>query len=214
MSSFASKLITDLYVSRNTLLQQLELQGYDVSGYNFFNINEINSMYKNNQLDMLLERNTENGMKQKTYIKYFITKTLRQTNIEDMVYQIFEVEEILNSTDTLQIVVNEEMNDTIKKGLKFIFDKKGIFVIVQNLQRLLYNVLQHELVPKHRILTNEETNIVRKRFNITNDNMFPELSRYDLVAIAIGIRPNQVCEIQRDSKTSIIAIHYRICINE
>ena len=45
-----------------------------------------------------------------------------------------------------------------------------------------------------------------------SDSEFPELSRFDPVAQAIGIRPGQVCKITRASKTAIEAPYYRICI--
>ena len=44
-----------------------------------------------------------------------------------------------------------------------------------------------------------------------NDTQFPEISRFDPVAQAIGIRPGEVCEILRPSPVSIVAKYYRIC---
>ena len=43
------------------------------------------------------------------------------------------------------------------------------------------------------------------------DGHFPDISRSDPVAKAIGIRPGEVCEIIRPSKTAISAPYYRIC---
>jgi DNA-directed RNA polymerase subunit H (RpoH/RPB5) len=68
------------------------------------------------------------------------------------------------------------------------------------------------LVPPHRVLDESEKIAIKNRYNIVNDNEFPELSRFDPVAQAIGIRPGQVCEINRPSKTAISAPYYRICI--
>ena len=45
-----------------------------------------------------------------------------------------------------------------------------------------------------------------------SDSQFPDISRFDPVAQAIGIRPGQVCEIIRPSKTAISAPYYRICM--
>ncbi len=45
-----------------------------------------------------------------------------------------------------------------------------------------------------------------------NDGQFPDISRFDPAAQAIGIRPGEVCEIIRPSKTAISAPYYRICI--
>ena len=47
--------------------------------------------------------------------------------------------------------------------------------------------------------------------DIINNEQFPDISRFDPVAQVIGIRPGQVCEILRPSKTAITAPYYRIC---
>ena len=45
-----------------------------------------------------------------------------------------------------------------------------------------------------------------------DDNQLPEISRFDPVAQAIGMRPGNICEIIRPSKTAIYAPYYRICV--
>jgi DNA-directed RNA polymerase subunit H (RpoH/RPB5) len=82
---------------------------------------------------------------------------------------------------------------------------------LQPLKRLQFNILEHVLVPPHRILSKEETILVKKRYNIMEENQFPYISRFDPVAQAIGIRPGEVCEIIRPSKTAITGTYYRIC---
>jgi DNA-directed RNA polymerase subunit H (RpoH/RPB5) len=67
------------------------------------------------------------------------------------------------------------------------------------------------LVPPHRILSNAEKIAIKTKYNIMDDVQFPDISRFDPVAQAIGIRPGQVCEIIRPSKTAISAPYYRIC---
>jgi DNA-directed RNA polymerase subunit H (RpoH/RPB5) len=51
-----------------------------------------------------------------------------------------------------------------------------------------------------------------KKYNIDELSQFPEISRFDPVACVIGIKPNEICEINRPSKTSINANYYRICV--
>ena len=53
---------------------------------------------------------------------------------------------------------------------------------------------------------------VKARYNIMHDGQFPDVSRFDPVAQAIGIRPGHVCEIIRQSKTAISSPYYRICV--
>ena len=71
---------------------------------------------------------------------------------------------------------------------------------------------KHTMVPKHRILNEEEKQKIIAKYNILDDNI-PPISRFDPVAQVIGLRPRQYCEIVRPSKTSITSLFYRICSN-
>jgi len=51
-----SSLISSVYKSRKTLLDLMRKQGYNVSEYDNFSVNEVNAMFQNKQLDMLLEK--------------------------------------------------------------------------------------------------------------------------------------------------------------
>ena len=51
-------------------------------------------------------------------------------------------------------------------------------------------------------------------YNIMKDEEFPYLQRFEPVAKAIGIRPGEVCEILRPSKTAVVAPYYRICVQK
>jgi len=211
----SSSLISSIYKSRNILLELLESQDYNITDNFEFNVNEVNAMFSNKQLDMILEKKTENEKtkrKNKIYIRYYLAKTLRPQNVQEMIDDLFVVEEVLTKEDTLYIIVKDEPNDTIVKLLKHIWEQDGILIVVQWLKRLQFNILKHVLVPPHRILTTAEANEIKNRYNIMEDHQLPELSRFDPVSQAIGIRPGEICEILRPSKTSIVAKYYRICV--
>ena len=53
-SQNSSVLISQIYKSRNTILELMGKQGYNVDDYANFSVSEVNSMKQNNQLDMLL----------------------------------------------------------------------------------------------------------------------------------------------------------------
>lgn len=210
-----SSLISSIYKSRTILLELMGMQGYNVYDYEGFTVNEVNTMKVNNQLDMILEKNTEDvDLKRKTkiYIRYYLAKSLRPQNLQEMIDDLFNTEEVLTKYDTLFIVVKDEVNETLLNALKHIWEQEKIFIVIQNLKRLQFNILKHVLVPPHRILSNAEVLAVKKRYNVMSDAQFPDISRFDPVAQAIGIRPGQVCEIIRPSKTAISAPYYRICM--
>jgi DNA-directed RNA polymerase subunit H len=209
----SSSLISSIYKSRKIVLELMKKQGYNTDDYENFSINEVNSMKLNNQLDMLLEKEqaVENTPKRKIYIRYYLTKTLQKKNIDEIIDDLFHLEEILTKDDTLMIIVKEDMNETLQNLVKHIWAQDGIFMIVQSIRRLQYNILEHSLVPSHRLLTDKEVVEIRKRYNIKDDTQFPDISRFDPGAQVIGIRPGQVCEIIRTSKTAISSKYYRIC---
>ena len=104
-----------------------------------------------------------------------------------------------------------EPNETLVKCVTQIWEEEGIFIILYNIDRLQYNILEHEYVPKHIVLDDKEVTEIKNKYNIMENNQFPKISRFDPVAISIGIRPNQVCKIIRPSKTAIESNYYRIC---
>jgi DNA-directed RNA polymerase subunit H len=212
-SQNTSTLISQVYKSRSILLELMKTQDYNISEYEGFSVNEINAMKTNNQLDMILEKNKteENQQTTKIYIKYYLGKAIRPNNLQEMIDDLFNVEEVLSKNDTLLVVVKDELNETMINTLKHIWESDKIFIILQPLLRLQFNILEHILVPQHRILSEVEKINIKKRYNIMADDEFPELKRFDPVAQAIGIRPGEVCEIIRPSKTAITAPYYRIC---
>ena len=212
--SNSSSLISSIYKSRNILLEIMDLQGYNIYDNFDFNVNEVNAMFSNKQLDMILEKTEtdENKRKKKIYIRYFLTKILKPQNVQDIIDDLFNVEEILTKEDALYIVVKDEPNDTLIKLLKQIWEEDGIFIIIISLKRLQFNILKHVLVPPHRIITNSEIIAIKDRYNIMNNSQLPEISRFDPVSQALGIRPGEICEIIRPSKTAISAKYYRICV--
>jgi len=210
-----SSLISAVYKSRNILLELLKTQRYSIKDYEGFSVNEVNIMKSNNQLDMILEKEEIDELtkrKSKIYVRYYLAKSIRPQNLQEMIDDLFIVEDILTKNDTLLIVVKDEPNETIINTLKHIWEKDNIFIILHSLKRLQFNVLNHVLVPPHRIIKNDELINIKKRYNIMDDNQLPEISRFDPVAKAIGMRPGDICEIIRPSKTAIYAPYYRICV--
>ena len=212
----SSVLISHIFTSRKVILELMEKQGYNVNDYANFSINEVNSMKQNNQLDMLLETSDEKvtpeNPKRKIYICYYLKSRPAPKNLQEMIDDLFVLTETLKKTDTLFIIIKDEPNETLVNELKHIWESEGIFIVVENIKRLQFNILNHTLVPPHQVLPETEVVEVMKRYNITDKIQFPDISRFDPVARAIGLRPGQVCKIIRSSKTAIEAPYYRICV--
>ena len=206
-----STLIHELYVSRKNLLDIMLSQNYNVADHTGFSIHEINAMYVNDGLDFMIR---QEGTSKQAYVKYWLTTSLKQSKIQEITEELFTTDNVLSKRDTLIIIVREEPNDTLKELIKHIYETENIFIVVHHIKRLLFNILEHKLVPRCRILSTDEVDVIKGIYNITDDNQFPKLSRFDPQALAICFRPGEVIEIIRSSKTSCLTKYYRICVND
>jgi DNA-directed RNA polymerase subunit H (RpoH/RPB5) len=211
MSSTSNTRIISLYKSRNTILELLETQGYDISEYNQFSINEIDAMYSNSQLDMLLSH-TNNGTK--VYVKYYFaaTKQIRPPILDNILEDLYDIHAILTPRDTLIIIIDDEPNDTILTKVKYIFDREGKFVVIHNIARLQFNLLKHSLVPQMTILSEEETEALKTKYHLKDLSQLSEIGRFDPQALAMCMRPGTVGEFQRKSATALVTKYYRVCV--
>jgi DNA-directed RNA polymerase subunit H len=232
MSSNASKTIARVYNARKNLLELMTVQGYDVDGYTNFGVNEVNAMYAHKQLDMLVETKSSSSdkskskPKRKAYIKFHLEKMLSAGHINDLVEDLYVLgsggeigglgistnanDTVLTENDTLIIVTKQEVK-TMNQYLNQLF-LQGRFIILLSFDRLQFNILNHQYVPPHTILSKEELDEMMKKYNVGDKSQLPDISRYDPVALAIGMRPGDVCKIDRPSKSAIHSTYYRVCL--
>lgn len=213
-NEYSTENFTALYNGRTNLIDMLEKQDYDVDEYQGFKTNELHSMLKTSQLDMLVK-----NKRQKLYVKYFEicekkSKLLNKQIIDNMIEDLFVLEQILTTADTLMIVCKSDANDTIKTHIKHIWEQRHFNIVIMNIKSLQFNILEHKYVPLHSILTEIEEEEFRSKYNCKNNNTIPEISRFDPVAQIICMKPNQICKIVRPSKNAVESLYYRICKNK
>lgn len=206
-----SSRILKIYKSRKNMLDILDnYNGYDSTDYSNFSINEIDAMSTNDQLDMLLNHKT-NG--KKVYVKYYLTtKQIRPQVLDEVIEDLFTVENILEKKDTLIIIIDDEPNDTIINKLNYLYNHDNIFVVIHHIKRLQFNILEHNLVPQMKVLEEKEIIELQKTYNLKSKNQLPEISRFDPQAMALIMRPGDICSIKRHSVTALDYDYYRVCV--
>jgi DNA-directed RNA polymerase subunit H (RpoH/RPB5) len=205
-----SQTISKIFTSRKIILDLAKERGFNIDDYENFTIHEIQILKENKQLDMLL---TNNDTGQKIYYKYHLVTKLRGPHVQDYVEDLYQVEEILSEEDDLVIVTKDEPNVALKNLLKMEFTKNNYYVNVYNFHNYLFNILKNNLVPHHEILTETKKKELALEYNIVKESQWPEISRFDPPAMAIGLRPGQVTEITRKSPTSLDTKYYRLCVD-
>ena len=205
-----SQIISHLFNSRKIILDLAKRRGFNIEEYNNFTVNDILVMHTNKQLDMLL---TNNDTGKKIYYKYHLTTKIRPAQVQDYIEDLFQLDEtpILTINDDLVIIGKDSPNPALKNLLHLEYEQNQYYVNIYNFHNFRSNILDNNLVPDHRILSDEEKENIAKKYNIMKDENWPEISRFDPPAIAIGLRPGEVTEITRNSPTALETMYWRLC---
>lgn len=205
-----SQIISHLFNSRKIILNLAKRRGFNIEEYNNFTVNDILLMHTNKQLDMLL---TNNDTGKKIFYKYHLTTKIRPAQVQDYIEDLFQLDDppILTQNDDLVIIGKDSPNPALKNLLQLEYEQNQYYVNIYNFHNFRSNILDNNLVPNHRILSKEEKEKAAKKYNIMKDENWPEISRFDPPAMAIGLRPGQVTEITRNSPTALETKYWRLC---
>lgn len=74
------------------------------------------------------------------------------------------------------------------------------------------SILNHELVPPHRIMSKKEVKQLRKKYGLKSPKQLPKILVRDPVMIALGAKRGDVIEITRKSSIAGETKYYRVVI--
>ncbi len=208
--------VNKLFKSREVIIDMLKMRGYNTSMYDNFSINEIELMFKGCEKKTTselgsLDINVSNKFGGKLYVKYLLASKLRSNNFKLLIDDM--IENYLVSGDEVLFILKDNVNnmDSFDSMLESYLTTKNIFIQIFSLDNLMFNITKHKLVPKMRILTEEEKNKVLKTYSASPEQM-PQILKSDPQAKFLGVRKGDMCEIIRASETAGNALTYRMCI--
>jgi len=107
------------------------------------------------------------------------------------------------------IVVQQSMTPSAKQSLQ---DMAPKYILEQFLEsELLINITEHELVPEHVVMTNEEKKELLMKYKL-KENQLMRIQASDPVARYYGLKRGQVVKIIRPSETAGRYISYRLVV--
>ena len=198
-----------LFNSWKTSLELANDRGFKVdTNYNKVSIKEFKFMIndKDSGIDIVCyEHNKDpNHM---LYIKFILALKIKPSSIKD-IYE--EINQKISDTKKVDIILilKSKPNNSILKLEK---DKSYTNIQIYWCKQLQFNVTKHELVPKHVLLSDNETQNLIKEKNITLEEI-PFISRTDPVVKYFGAKKHQVFKIIRQSETCGLYETYRIVV--
>ncbi len=206
-----------LFLSRPIILELLQDRGFDTEIYNNFTPEEIEIMYKSvstktSELSVL-DIQLTNQTKQKIIVKYIFSPRIRVSNIINATETLLETE--LNEGDTLIVIIRDNLtsDEALEEYFKQIYIERKVFCQYFWINALTFNLTQHEMVPKHEIIEEEEKQELIKNLQITDLDKLPTIKKNDPVAKYYGMKEGDICKITRKSETAGNYVSYRLCQN-
>ena len=206
-------IINILYNSREIIMEMLKHRGYDTSEYSNFSYNEIKIMYTEKQLDI----NVKNSENKKINMYYLVYKKERNQSLNNFLEEKYEEftednDDFEPANNSIIIILKDKPNQSLQKIVDDFYARYKLYVQLFFVESLQRNILNHEYVPIHEILTEEEfSNQVKNVYKLSNRYQLPLIDRCDPVAKFIGMKPGTVCKITRPSESSGQYISYRCC---
>lgn len=188
-----SEMLTDRGVQLNTLSDN-------------YSIENIRSMERKNKIEFYITPDNN----KKYCIKYLIQK-IRPTMMKLILEELTENYE-LNPEDTnIIIILKDPPGQTVDKVINNYILQKGYFIQTFLLKNLIFNITHHTAVPRHSVLSKQGCLDIIESLNLKNRQQLPIILKSDPVAKYFGMRPGDICKIERNSLTSGISIGYRLC---
>jgi DNA-directed RNA polymerase I, II, and III subunit RPABC1 len=188
---------------RKTTMEMLEDRGYEVSEEDKnMNYEDFTDRLEENAIN-LVTINRTNPIKM-AYVAFILDS--KSFSKKDLVTLKALINEKYPSNKMTVIIVQDKQTPQISKEL--LNDEYKLYEIF-SVKNLMFNITHHEIVPKHILLTQEESDLILKQYQTTRAQL-PKLLTTDPVAKYYGMKAGDICKIVRQSPMTGESYYYRI----
>ena len=188
---------------RKTTMEMLEDRGYNVSEEDKnMNYEDFTNRLEENAIQLVASYR-DNPIKM-AYVTFILDA--KSFSKKDLVALKVMIDEKYPTNEMTVIIIQDKQTPQIAKEL--LNDEYKLYEIF-SMKNLMFNITQHEIVPKHILLTPEETDVILKQYQTTRTQL-PKLLTTDPVAKYYGMKTGDVCKIIRQSPMTGESYYYRI----
>ena len=196
--------LSRLFKVWKTLKKMMEVRGYDKDYEKIDYDDWISKIRKEKIMKGIFRKKDVNDPNKKIilYYQYFPDQKVNTVYINEFLELMREIK--VNSGI---IIISGKLSQQAKQKVQEI--NKELQVEIFTVNELVVNITEHELVPKHILLSKEDKDILLKRYKI-KENQLPKILVTDPVARFLGLKRGDVVKIIRNSETAGRYITYRI----
>ena len=178
---------------KNTLLMMEERGRFEKKNHKK-NLKNLYDQIKDDLLFTLKKDKFKLGIR---IVKYKVTSITKVEGIDQF---------LKDDTYNIRIIVFKDMNQKTFKQL-IAYENTQPF----KEQELMFNIVEHDYVDKHEVLSIEERTKFIKSYQTTRDNL-PKLNLYGPIARYYNLQVGDVVRIYRSNPLSGVGIQYRVVI--
>lgn len=209
--------------SRQTVLDILDMRGYDTTVYRNISPLQIVTLAETNAnsraLDIfVLKREGSTAPCERAVVVHFLHDrirsrlgTLRETIYEEPGADPTGANRIRRTEDDVIVIVNEPYHEAFDKTSLEVWQQQRGRMVFFHIKSLVVNPARHVLVPPHRKLTADEAKAAMERFHVTSKVQLPTIRHFDIQSRVLGLVPGDIVEILRPSPTAGTARVLRAC---
>lgn len=189
----------EVVVAFETLKKMYSARGYDIRDSDGMGSSQLKEMVTRMPVIVLnmVVVDRKSGLEDELRVMFNLLAKVRMSDIAKRLHA--EANNI--------IVVRERIPPNSLKSLK------DISYELFELRELQYNIIDHVLVPKHEVITDEaEIATLVTEYNAKSKLHFPLLLRSDPVARYLGVKSGQLVRITRTSPSAGEYVLYRCCV--
>ena len=186
------------------MLELLDDRKYDLDdSYRIDDIFQFYNLLKEKQIEIFCKHKEDTS--KHIYIRFFTEgKNFQKKDLISIVQGALENTE--NPNLNIILVLEDKPNSTVLKEMgRNEFKNVEIFT----LKSLSINITKHSFVPKHVLLNDEELKKLLNTYQCTKSQL-PRIDKKDPVACYYGMKPGDVCRIERPSETTGTYYYYRL----
>lgn len=210
--------------SRQTVLEILEMRGYDTTVYQNIAPEQLLTLADSTSraLDVFVpKREGSEAPCDRAVVVHFLNERIR-TRLVSLRNTIYSGPtnptgadptgaNAIKLGDDVIVIVNEPYHDDFDKVSLEVWQQERARMVFFHIKSLVVNPARHVLVPPHRKLTVDEAKAAMERLHVTSKVQLPTIRHFDVQARVLGLVPGDIVEILRPSPTSGVARVLRAC---